>query len=108
MFIVRGINVYPLAVGTVIAGFRPQVNGEFQVVLRDAPPHERPPLVRVELAGRHRWTTPRPPRWPTASRRGSTTCSCSRRRSNCCRPRRLPRTETKARRIVRAYREDGT
>lgn len=50
MFIVRGINVYPLAVGTVVDEFRPEVNGELQVVLRDAPPHRLAPLVRVALA----------------------------------------------------------
>ena len=106
MFIVRGINVYPLAVGTVIAGFRPQVNGEFQVVLRDPPPHELPPLVRVELAGRSD---------------GATTADLAARLAarihdllvftpevEILPPDTLPRTETKARRIVRAYLEPAT
>lgn len=50
MFIVRGINVYPLAVGTVLAGFRPELSGEFQVVLEERPPLTQPPIVRAELA----------------------------------------------------------
>ena len=49
MFIVRGVNVYPLAVGSVVDGFRPEASGEFQVVLRDPPPHVLAPLVRVGL-----------------------------------------------------------
>lgn len=103
MFIVRGINVYPLAVGTVVDEFRPDVNGEFQVVLRDAPPHALPPLVRValteavaddergRLAGRisdriHELLVFTPEVELTSADA-------------------LPRSETKARRIVRAYLE---
>jgi len=50
MFIVRGINVYPLAVGAIVGEFRPAVSGEYQVVLEQRPPLSEPPLVRVELA----------------------------------------------------------
>jgi phenylacetate-CoA ligase len=48
MFIVKGINVYPLGVQDVILGMRPAVTGEYQIVLREAPPLTNPPLVRVE------------------------------------------------------------
>lgn len=50
MFIVRGINVFPLAVGDVVGEFRPEVSGEYLVVLREPPPLVTPPVVRVELA----------------------------------------------------------
>ena len=103
MFIVRGINVYPLAVGTVIAGFRPQVNGEFQVVLRDAPPHERPPLVRVELADPADDAVAGDLAGRLAARIHDLLVFTP--EIELLPPDSLPRTETKARRIVREYRE---
>ena len=106
MFIVRGINVYPLAVGTVVDEFRPSVNGEFQVVLRDAPPHKRPPLVRVALAD---------PLPDDARDRLAGRISDRIHELLVFSPdvelvpaEALPRSETKARRIVRAYRESAT
>jgi phenylacetate-CoA ligase len=48
MFIVKGINVYPLAVQDVILSFRPAVTGEFQILLPEAPPIAYDPPVRVE------------------------------------------------------------
>lgn len=48
MFIVKGINVYPLGVQDVIAGMQPALNGEFQIVLSDPPPITYNPLIRVE------------------------------------------------------------
>ncbi len=89
MFIVRGINVYPLAVGTVVDEFRPAVNGEFQVVLRDAPPHALAPLVRVALAEPLAGRRPGAAR-PVGSRTGSTSCWCSARRWSWSRPRHSP------------------
>lgn len=44
----KGINVYPLGVQDVILSMRPAVTGEYQIVLREAPPLTNPPLVRVE------------------------------------------------------------
>jgi phenylacetate-CoA ligase len=48
MFIVKGINIYPLGVQDVILSMRPAVTGEYQIVLREPPPLTAPPLVRVE------------------------------------------------------------
>lgn len=48
MFIVKGINVYPLAVQDVVSSFRPELSGEFQIVLSEPPPITADPLVRVE------------------------------------------------------------
>ena len=50
MFIVRGINVFPLAVQDVIDQFRPALTGEFRIVLAEPPPLMTPPLLRVEHA----------------------------------------------------------
>ena len=104
MFIVRGINVYPLAVGTVVGGFRPAVNGEFQVVLRDAPPHDLPPLVRVELAGADADETGAADLVARLSARIHDLLVFTP-EIELVGPGALPRTEGKARRIVRAYRE---
>jgi phenylacetate-CoA ligase len=49
MFIVKGINVYPLAVQDVVLSFRPAVTGEFQILLPDPPPIAYDPPVRVEV-----------------------------------------------------------
>ncbi|MBI3458145.1 MAG: phenylacetate--CoA ligase family protein [Candidatus Rokubacteria bacterium] len=48
MFIVRGVNVYPLGVQDVIFGFRPELTGEFQILLQDPPPIAKEPVLRVE------------------------------------------------------------
>ena len=50
MFIVRGINVFPLAVQDVIDQFRPALTGEFRIVLAEPPPITSPPRLRVEHA----------------------------------------------------------
>jgi phenylacetate-CoA ligase len=50
MFIVKGVNVYPLAVHDVILAMRPALSGEFQIVLAQPPPITENPLLRVELA----------------------------------------------------------
>jgi phenylacetate-CoA ligase len=48
MFIVKGINVYPLAIQDLVLGFAPVLTGEFQVILPDPPPITYDPPVRVE------------------------------------------------------------
>jgi phenylacetate-CoA ligase len=50
MFIVKGINVYPLGVQDLILSMRPAATGEYQIVLEEPPPLTNPPLVRVEHA----------------------------------------------------------
>lgn len=48
MFIMRGINVFPLAVAAIVDEFRPHLSGEFQIVLDDPPPLVAPPRLLVE------------------------------------------------------------
>ncbi len=48
MFIVKGINVYPLGVQDVIMSMRPALSGEFQILLTDPPPITYNPKIRVE------------------------------------------------------------
>ena len=50
MFIVRGVNVYPLAIQDIIVGFRPQLTGEFQILLPEPPPITSAPRLRVEYS----------------------------------------------------------
>lgn len=51
MFIVKGVNVFPLGVQACLAGLRPRLSGEFQIVLDRAPPIDYPPRIRVEVSG---------------------------------------------------------
>jgi phenylacetate-CoA ligase len=50
MFIVKGVNVFPLAVQAVVATLRPRLTGEFQIVLERPPPIDYEPLLRIEVA----------------------------------------------------------
>jgi phenylacetate-CoA ligase len=48
MFIVRGVNVFPLGVQDVLDGLRPAVTGEFRIVLDRPPPIDYAPRLIVE------------------------------------------------------------
>ena len=50
MFIVKGVNVFPLGVQAVLAELRPRLTGEFQIVLDRAPPIDYDPRLVVEVA----------------------------------------------------------
>ncbi|NYT22660.1 phenylacetate--CoA ligase family protein [Alcaligenaceae bacterium] len=52
MLIVKGANVYPATIKTVIQEFQPRLTGQFRIVLTERPPRVEPPLkIRVEVAG---------------------------------------------------------
>jgi phenylacetate-CoA ligase len=51
MFIVRGVNVFPLAVQDVLVGMRPALTGEFRIVLDRPPPIDYEPRLIVEGEG---------------------------------------------------------
>lgn len=48
MFIVRGVNVFPLGVQDVLYGMRPALTGEFRILLEQAPPIDYAPRILVE------------------------------------------------------------
>lgn len=48
MFIVKGINVYPLGVQDVVYSMRPALTGEFRIVLTEPPPIVDAPLLQAE------------------------------------------------------------
>ena len=48
MFIVRGVNVFPLGVQDILYGMRPAVTGEFRIILDQEPPIDYAPRVLVE------------------------------------------------------------
>jgi phenylacetate-CoA ligase len=50
MLIVRGVNVFPLAIQDVLYGLRPRVTGEFRILVEHAPPTDEPPRLLVEVA----------------------------------------------------------
>ena len=49
MFIVKGVNVFPLSVQEALLSLRPQVTGEFFIELKQTPPSDVPPKVMVEV-----------------------------------------------------------
>ena len=50
MFIVKGVNVFPLGVQATLAKLQPQLTGEFQIVLDRAPPIDYAPRINAEVA----------------------------------------------------------
>ena len=50
MFIVKGVNVFPLAIQTSLMTLVPQLTGEFQVDLQRPPPIDYPVPLTVEVA----------------------------------------------------------
>ena len=50
MFIVKGMNIFPLSVQELLLLLRPEVTGEFFIVLDSAPPTDVAPRVYVEIA----------------------------------------------------------
>ena len=49
MFIVKGVNVFPLAVHEAVLSLRPRTTGEFCIVLTESPPIDYSPIIYVEL-----------------------------------------------------------
>jgi phenylacetate-CoA ligase len=49
MFIVKGVNVFPLAIQTSLMSFAPRVTGEFRVDLDRPPPIDYPVPMAVEV-----------------------------------------------------------
>lgn len=49
MFVVKGLNVFPVSVQKVLLSLQPSVTGEFYIVLNTAPPINYSPLIRVEV-----------------------------------------------------------
>ncbi len=51
MLIVKGVNIYPVAVRDIITGFVPEVTGEMRIVLKEKPPRVVPPLhIKIEYS----------------------------------------------------------
>lgn len=50
MFIVKGVNVFPLSVQAVLMRFAPRLTGEFRVVIDRPPPIDYPVPITVEVA----------------------------------------------------------
>ena len=50
MFVVKGVNVFPLGVQEVLLSMQPQVTGEFYIVLDKAPPIDYAPQLVLEVA----------------------------------------------------------
>jgi phenylacetate-CoA ligase len=102
MFIVKGVNVFPLAVQATLAALAPRATGEFQITLDRPPPIDYAVPLAVEVA------RDLPPATHEAFRREI--AEAIKRHNNFAAEVRLvaqgslARTERKTRRLVRAYR----
>jgi phenylacetate-CoA ligase len=102
MFIVRGVNVFPLAVQDVLYGLRPAVTGEFRIVLDRPPPIDYEPRLVVERGSAAEADDALASRVASAvrARLGFTPAV------ELVGPETLERSELKSRRVRRAYQED--
>ena len=50
MFIVKGVNVFPLGVQATLSALQPELTGEFQVILDRPPPIDYAPRVIIEVS----------------------------------------------------------
>jgi phenylacetate-CoA ligase len=50
MFIVKGVNVFPLAVQAALTALQPRLTGEFRILLDQPPPIDYAPRIQVEVA----------------------------------------------------------
>jgi phenylacetate-CoA ligase len=50
MFIVKGVNVFPLSIHAVLGALGPRITGEFRVVIDRPPPIDYPVPIEVEVA----------------------------------------------------------
>ena len=98
MIIVRGVNVFPLGVQTVLTSMGAELTGEFHIVLEHAPPIDYDPLVRVEVAdGADDPSLAERIRQEIQSRLNFTS------RVETVAPGTLPRFDGKAKRLLRSY-----
>ena len=95
MVVVRGVNVFPNAVGAALGGF-PELSGEYRIVLRGKGPYHRLP-VEAELA-EGQATTPELHEAVAAAINSEIRAGTE---LHLVAPLSLPRTEGKTRRVVR-------
>jgi len=98
MFIVRGINVFPLAVQDVLSGIGSELTGEFQIILDAPPPIDYAPVLRIEARALAEDLSTRIAREVRDRLNFSP-------QVELVAPGSLPRTPEKMRRLVRAYLE---
>lgn len=97
MVVVRGLNLFPSMVASVIGGFA-RLSGEYRITLDAPPPHDALP-VEVELAAGQAKTPELGPRIEAELKRalGATARVC------VLPPRSFPVSEGKTRRVIRSY-----
>ena len=104
MLHVRGVNVFPAAVANTLAHFSRQLSGEFQLVVDHSPPHQYLRL-RVELV--QGLTAEQVPDLPKQIRERLSQQLNFRAEPELLPYGTLPRSEQKARRVIRTYKQAG-
>ena len=105
MLHVRGVNVFPTAVGNVLAYFSDRLSGEFQIIVDQPPPHQYL-RVRVELA--QHLTPDQVGDVPQQIVQALREQLSFRAEPELVSYGTLPRTEQKARRVIKTYQQTGS
>ena len=105
MLHVRGVNVFPTAVGNILARLSDQLSGEFQIIVDHPPPHQYL-RVRVELA--QNLTLDQVGDLPQQIIRALREQLNFRAEPELVPYGTLPRTEQKARRVIKIYEQAGS
>lgn len=105
MLHVRGVNVFPTAVGNVLAYFSDRLSGEFQIIVDQPPPHQYL-RVRVELA--QHLTPDQVGDVPQQIIQALREQLSFRAEPELVSYGTLPRTEQKARRVIKTYQQTGS
>jgi len=103
MFIVKGVNVFPLSVQATIVKGQPILTGEFQIILAQPPPIDYPPRVLVEVARNvptNKYDEIIVETQATIARKHNFTCTVELTAQGTI------ATEKKTRRLIRAYLEE--
>ena len=104
MLHVRGVNVFPTGVGNTLAHLSNQLSGEFQIIVDHPPPHQYL-LVRVELA--QNLAPDQGGDLPQQITQALREQLSFRAEPELVPYGTLPRTEQKARRVIKAYEQAG-
>jgi phenylacetate-CoA ligase len=105
MLHVRGVNVFPTAVGNTLANFSDRLSGEFQIIVDHPPPHQYL-RVRVELA--QNLAPGQVGDLPQQIIQALREQLNFRAEPELVPYRTLPRTEQKARRVIKTYEQAGS
>jgi len=105
MLHVRGVNVFPTAVGNVLAHFSNLLSGEFQIIVDHPPPHQ---YLRVRVEPAQNLVPEQLGGLPQQIKQALREQLNFRAEPELVPYGTLPRTEQKARRVIKTYQQAGS